>query len=84
MEWSYDACGIYFIYRKYIIINQEHPNLVKYAIYEEDSQKSLIFIDTASTIKLAKEFVNKYIEDGRTIEIRTESNSQISQTTQGY
>jgi len=69
MEWSYDACGIYFLYRKYVIINQEHPNLVKYAIYKEASDLSLIFIDTASTIKLAKEFVNKHIEDERTTEV---------------
>jgi hypothetical protein len=63
MVWSYDACGTYFLYRKYVIINQAHPELVKYAIYKESSDLSLIFQGVASTINLAKQLINELIEN---------------------
>lgn len=85
MQWLYDACGTYCIYKSYLIINQEHPKLDKYAIYKEAKDLSLVFIETASTMVLSKELINNLIKNGskngRTIEICTGSNSQVSQTT---
>lgn len=78
MVWSYDACGTYLIYRKYVIINQEHPGLVKYAIYKEAEDLSLIFQGTASTLVLAKEFINNVIKDGRVTEVCKEINREPS------
>ena len=65
MEWLYDACGTYVIYKGYIIINQEHPGLTKYAIYKEDTNLSLIFQDVASTMVLSKQLINRLIENDK-------------------
>ena len=64
MKWSYDACGIYFIYRKYIVINRNTPGSNEYSIYKESSDLSLIFKGVASTITLAKTAINELIENG--------------------
>lgn len=61
MIWLYDACGTYCIYKKHLIINQEHPKLDKYAIYLEVKDLSLEFKGTASTMVLAKELINNLI-----------------------
>ena len=63
MEWLYNACGTYCIYKGYIIINQEHPGLTKYAIYKEDAKLSLIFQGVASTMILSKQAINELIEN---------------------
>lgn len=62
MIWLYDACGTYCIYKQYLIINQEHPNLNKYAIYKEADNLSLIFQGTASTMKLSKELIDELLK----------------------
>jgi len=69
MEWLYDACGTYCIYKGYIIINQEHPGLTKYAIYKEAEDLSLTFEGVASTMVLSKQLINEIFENGRTTEV---------------
>lgn len=58
MKWQYDACGTYADYKGYTIIDQQHPNLIRFEITKEDEGGELRHIGLASTIKEAKQIVN--------------------------
>jgi hypothetical protein len=61
MKWLYDACGEYCNYKGYVIIKQDHPKLMKYALYREKYNKSLVFEGTACTLESIKDLVNEII-----------------------
>jgi hypothetical protein len=63
MIWKYDACGTYADYKGYTIIDQQHPNLIRYEIcFAPDDYSELKHIGLSSTINDAKELINNIIK----------------------
>jgi len=58
MIWNIGACGTYSDYKGYTIINQSHPDLIKYEITKENDNKELIHVDLAPTIKESKRLID--------------------------
>lgn len=60
MKWCYDACGEYTRYRGYIVIKQDHPDLIKYEITKEiEPDGELIHIGLASTVEEFKDKIKE-------------------------
>lgn len=60
-KWCYGACGEYLDYKKYTIIKNDHPALLKYEIAlssDGSDYGDLIYVGQCSTLKEAKEMIN--------------------------
>lgn len=66
MKWYYDACGEYTLYKRHVVIKQEHPKLDKYAIYFEEVDRLpepvLTLFTTTSPIEQFKQIINDKIK----------------------